>query len=217
MSLILVGCKTNNATQVIASMSGLQAGATLGGAIGSLTSRSPRGHFMGTTVGAISGAAIAAIATSPRSHPSYNVSGYSDSRSDGKNTKKIEFKKQLSSLSGLKRDVRIVNVKFLGPSGNAILSSEETATVSYDIINVTSENIPMLIPKMEFKRKSKNITVSPMQSIVDIPSGEGVRYTVTLTAGKRIKKGDNALLLYLSADDGATFTLMNELPFYTRK
>ena len=75
----------------------------------------------------------------------------------------------------------------------------------------------MLVPKMEFKHKAKNIAISPMQSIVDLPSGEGVRYTVTITAGERIKNGDNAVLLYLSADDGATFTLMNELPFETRK
>ncbi|MBE6268674.1 MAG: hypothetical protein E7092_06745 [Bacteroidales bacterium] len=213
---ILAGCATNNATQVIATMSGLQSGATLGGAIGGLTSRSPRGHFMGTTIGAISGAAIGAIATSPRRQTA-NREEYENSRSLENNKKKVEAKRTLGSLSGLKKDVRIVNVKFLGTSGGATLSSGETATVSYDIINVTSGNIPMLVPKMEFKHKAKNITISPMQSIVDLPSGEGVRYTVTITAGERIKNGDNAVLLYLSADDGATFTLMNELPFETRK
>ncbi|MBQ3121022.1 MAG: hypothetical protein IJC08_00265 [Bacteroidaceae bacterium] len=213
---ILAGCATNNATQVIATMSGLQSGATLGGAIGGLTSRSPRGHFMGTTIGAISGAAIGAIATSPRRQTA-NREEYENSRSLENKKKKVETKRTLGSLSGLKKDVRIVNVKFLGTSGGATLSSGETATVSYDIINVTSGNIPMLVPKMEFKHKAKNITISPMQSIVDLPSGEGVRYTVTITAGERIKNGDNAVLLYLSADDGATFTLMNELPFETRK
>ena len=213
---ILAGCATNNATQVIATMSGLQSGATLGGAIGGLTSRSPRGHFMGTTIGAISGAAIGAIATSPRRQTA-NREEYENSRSLENKKKKVETKRTLGSLSGLKKDVRIVNVKFLGTSGGATLSSGETATVSYDIINVTSGNIPMLIPKMEFKHKAKNITISPMQSIVDLPSGEGVRYTVTITAGEIIKNGDNAVLLYLSADDGATFTLMNELPFETRK
>lgn len=213
---ILAGCATNNATQVIATMSGLQSGATLGGAIGGLTSRSPRGHFMGTTIGAISGAAIGAIATSPRRQTA-NREEYENSRSLENKKKKVETKRMLGSLSGLKKDVRIVNVKFLGTSGGATLSSGETATVSYDIINVTSGNIPMLVPKMEFKHKAKNIAISPMQSIVDLPSGEGVRYTVTITAGERIKNGDNAVLLYLSADDGATFTLMNELPFETRK
>ena len=213
---ILAGCATNNATQVIATMSGLQSGATLGGAIGGLTSSSPRGQFMGTTIGAISGAAIGAIATSPRRQTA-NREEYENSRSLENKKKKVETKRMLGSLSGLKKDVRIVNVKFLGTSGGATLSSGETATVSYDIINVTSGNIPMLVPKMEFKHKAKNIAISPMQSIVDLPSGEGVRYTVTITAGERIKNGDNAVLLYLSADDGATFTLMNELPFETRK
>lgn len=214
---ILAGCATNNATQVIATMSGLQSGATLGGAIGGLTSRSPRGHFMGTTIGAISGAAIGAIATSPRRQPSNGREVDTVTRTHEKKAEKHNAKRRLSTLSGLKRDVRIVNVKFLGASGSDVLSSGETATVSYDIINVTPENIPMLVPKMEFKHKAKNITISPMQSIVDLPSGEGVRYTVTLTAGKRVKNGDNAILLYLSADGGATFTLMNELPFETRK
>ena len=219
---MLAGCATNNATQVMATMTGLQAGATLGGAIGGITSRSPRGHFMGTTIGAVSGAALGAIATSPRRERSYvsdertgSRSSYSDSYSRPR--RKETRRAQHAPLSGLKRDVRVTNVRFNASSGTSSLSSGEAATVSYDIINVTPVEIPLLVPKVELKRKSSRITVSPMQDIVSIPSGEGVRYTITLTAGRKIKNGDNALLFYLSSDDGSTYTLMNELPFETIK
>lgn len=213
VSSMLAGCATNNATQVMASMSGLQAGATLGGAIGGLSSGSPRGHFMGTTIGALSGAAIGAIATAPRRERSYEREATSEYGNAGRPSKRKGVGRAPATLSGLKRDIRIVNVRFIAPSNGATLTAGETATVSYDIINVTSGTVPLLVPKMEFKRKSSHITLSPMQNIVDLPSGEGVRYSVTLTAGKKMKRGDNTLMLYLSADGGKTFTLMSELPF----
>ena len=222
LSAILAGCASNNAAQVMATMTGVQAGATLGGAIGCMTSRSPRGHFMGTTIGVISGAAVGAIATSPRRERSYESdesyeprSSYSGSYSRSRRDK--GRRAQHAPLSGLKRDVRVTNVRFYASSGASSLASGETATVSYDIINVTPTEIPLLIPKVELRRKSSKITVSPMQDIVSIPSGEGVRYAITLTAGRKIKNGDNSLLFYLSSDCGDTYTLMNELPFETIK
>ena len=219
---MLAGCATNNATQVMATMTGLQAGATLGGAIGGFTSRTPRGHFMGTTIGAVSGAALGAIATSPRRERSYGSDELTDSRpsysdSYSRPKRKEPRRAQHEPLSGLKRDVRVTNVRFNASSCTSSLSSGEAATVSYDIINVTPVEIPLLVPKVELKRKSSRITVSPMQDIVSIPSGEGVRYTITLTAGRKIKNGDNTLLFYLSSDGGSTYTLMNELPFETIK
>ncbi len=217
LSSMLAGCASNNATQVMASMSGLQAGATLGGAIGGLSSRSPRGHFMGTTIGAISGAAIGAIATAPRRESSYATESRTEYSSSAEKPKRNKARRSMGALSGMRRDVRIVNVKLATSSGTSALTPGETATVSYDIINVTPNNIPLLIPKMELKRNTSGIHISPMQDIVDLPSGDGVRYSVTLTAGKKVKKGSNTLLLYLSADGGSTFTMMNELHFETRK
>ena len=222
LTAMLAGCATNNATQVMATMTGLHAGATLGGAIGGITSRSPRGHFMGTTIGAVSGAALGAIATSPRRERSYAAEERMDSRSSYSDSytrprRKESRRAQHTPLSGLKRDVRVTNVRFSASSGASSLVSGEAATVSYDIINVTPAEIPLLVPRVELQRKSSRITVSPMQDIVSIPSGEGVRYTITLTAGRKIKSGDNTLLFYLSSDGGSTYTLMNELPFETIK
>lgn len=211
--VLLAGCASSNSTQVIAAMSGLNAGATLGGAIGGLTSRTPRGYHMGTTIGALSGAAIGAIATAPRHKRN-------DRERDSYETQQPPHKGNrptFAPLSGLRRDVRVTNVLFSDASGDGVLQPGETATISYDIINVAPREIPLLIPKIELSRQAKRIHLSPMQHITNIPSGEGVRYSVTLTADTRLKRGDTQATLYLSDDDRATFTAMNNIQFSTKR
>lgn len=217
--VLLAGCASSNNTQVYAAMTGLQAGATLGGAIGGLTSRNPRGYHMGTTIGALSGAAIGAIATAPRYKRGERDRGY-DEAYDGDVTTEAPRRKgkpTFAPLSGLRRDVRVTNVTFRDSSGDGILQPGETATVSYDIINVTPWEIELLIPKIELSRQAKRIHLSPMQDITNILSSEGVRYSVTLTAGPRLKGGETELTLYLSSDGGATFTAMNTIQITTNK
>ena len=210
--VLLASCASGNSTQVFATMSGLNAGATLGGAIGGLTSHTPRGYHLGTTIGALSGAAIGAIATTPR--PKREKS-HERTVSDDTPRNRKEF--SLSALSGIRRDVRVTNVQFQDSSGDGVLQSGETATVSYDIINVTPREIELLIPKIEFNSQAKRIHISPMQHITNIPSSEGVRYSVTLKAEKRLKRGETDLTLYLSCDNGDTFTAMNTIQISTKR
>ena len=101
-------------------MSGLNAGATLGGAIGGLTSRSHRGYHMGTTIGALSGAAIGAVATMPRKkrvETTETVESY-----EAPKRKRGSFA-PTATLSGMRRDVRVTNVNVLQalPPGSFVL------------------------------------------------------------------------------------------------
>ncbi len=210
-AMLLVSCASGSSTQVFAAMSGLNAGATLGGAIGGLTSRSSRGYHMGTTIGALSGATIGVIATAPRGNKSRS------SYTDEVPRKEKKRGSSLSSLSGIRRDVRVTNVLFRGSSGDGVLRPGETATVSYDIINVTPREISLLVPRMQLSSQSKRIHISPMQNIMNISSGEGVRYSVTLTADRRLKSGDTELTFFLSCDNGASFTAMNTIRIRTKR
>ena len=207
---MLVSCSSSNSTQVFAAMSGLNAGATLGGALGGLTSRSPRGYHLGTTIGALSGAAIGAIATAPRT------------KDDGASSAPVTLQKskgnvELSALSGMRRDIRVTNVLFVDSSGDGVLSPGETATVSYDIINVSPDEVKLLVPRVQLKRQAKHIYISPMQNITNVLPAEGVRYSVTLTADARLKNSNNEVMLSLSADNGATFEKMSSIYFRTEK
>ena len=195
-------------------MSGLNAGATLGSALGGLTSRTPRGYHMGTTIGALSGAAIGIIATTPRAKSNGAESETATAADDAPRSRSTNA---LPGLSGIRRDVRVTNVIFTDSSGDGILQPGETATVSYDIINVTPYDIPLLIPRLQLSRQTKRIHISPMQNITNIPSGEGVRYSVTLTAAPRLKRGTTELTLSLSGDEGATYTAMNTIQIATNK
>lgn len=217
LATILVACSSTNASQVMATMSGLQAGATLGGAIGGMTSRSHRGYFRGTTIGAISGAAIAAISTAPRKPRAERDDNYSQYNDSPRRSKKKPATKYPSALSGLRSDVRVTNVVFRDASGDAVLQPGESATLSYDVINVTPNVIPLLLPRMELERNASHIHISPMQGITHLQPGEGVRYSVTLTADRKVKGGDTQVLFYLSSDNGATYTAMNTFQFRTKK
>lgn len=208
--LLLAGCASSNSTQVIAAVSGLNAGATLGGAIGGLTSRSARGYHMGTTIGALSGAAIGIAATTPRQKRDNN-NVVEESEVSSEYTPRRKREATFAPLSGLRRDLRVTNVHFSDASGDGTLQSGEIATISYDIINVTPNEIGRLIPEIKLSRQAKRIHISPMHNIDYIPSGEGVRYSVTLTASPRLKQGYSDITLYLSSDDAATFTAMNTL------
>ena len=70
---------------------------------------------------------------------------------------------------------------------------------------------------MELERNASHINISPMQGITHLQPGEGVRYSVTLTADRKIKGGDTQVLFYLSSDNGATYTAMNTFQFRTKK
>lgn len=215
VAMLLASCASGGSTaQVFAAMSGLNAGATLGGAIGGLTSRSPRGYHMGTTIGALSGAAIGAVATMPRKKRVETAE--SAETYEAPKRKRGSFAPS-ATLSGMRRDVRVTNVTFRDSSGDGVLQPGETATVSYDIINVTPYAINLLVPRMELSAQKKRIHISPMQNIMDVPSGEGVRYSVTLTADSRLKSGEAQLTLYLSGDEGASFTEMNAIQIRTKR
>ena len=215
VAMLLASCASGGSTaQVFAAMSGLNAGATLGGAIGGLTSRSPRGYHMGTTIGALSGAAIGAVATMPRKKRVETAE--SAETYEAPKRKRGRFSPS-ATLSGMRRDVRVTNVTFRDSSGDGVLQPGETATVSYDIINVTPYAINLLVPRMELSAQKKRIHISPMQNIMDVPSGEGVRYSVTLTADSRLKSGEAQLTLALSGDEGASFTEMNAIQIRTKR
>ena len=215
MIVLLAGCASSNSNQMYAAMSGMNVGATLGGAIGGLTSRSPRGYHKGTMIGALSGAAIGAIATSPRHKRSERE--YNDDTTPSHKPSRKGKGTQFAPLSGIRSEVRVTNVVFYDSSGDGILQPGETATVSYDIINVTPREIALLIPKIELSSQAKRIDISPMQSITNILPGEGVRYSVTLTAAPRLKSGETSLTLSLSRDNGATYTAVNTIQISTKK
>lgn len=210
--MILVGCVSGNSTQIMATMSGMNAGASLGGAIGGLSSGTPRGHFMGTTIGALSGAAIGAIVTSPS-----NAKKSGETYSETVKKEKKSNQSRISSLTGLRRDVRVTNVVFKDNSGDALLQRGELAVISYDIVNVTPDNIEELLPKLEVKGQTSHIKISPMKRITNLSSGEGVRYTITIMADDKLRNSETSLLFYLSDDNGKTYTEMNTLYVETKK
>ena len=125
----------------------------------------------------------APMATAPMSNasPSQSVDAsrveqiYGKAKSDGKLT--------------------IRNVRFADSNGDGMLSGEEIGRVSFEIYNETDAPIYNFDPSVVEAEANKRICISPSVRVENIMPGQGLRYTATVKADRRIKDGEIRLLV----------------------
>ncbi len=203
--VLLTGCVTQNSRQLSGTLVGMQLGSTLGRAVGFATG-DYGGSLTGAAIGAVAGAAVGNMINAPKSveeAPS-SVSGsaptkLSKSKSRGQKGRK-QIEQALAEASSTGAAVSVDNVLFEGEYGSDILRRGETARLSFDIINASDGTLALVEPLVECS--NKNIEISPMVAIENIAPGEGVRYSVSLTA-PRLKNGTATIIIKLSVDKGA--------------
>lgn len=120
----------------------------------------------------------APMSTAPSSH-SVDASRveqiYGNAKSDGKLT--------------------IRNVRFADSNGDGILSGDEIGQVSFEIYNETAAPIYNFDPSVVEAEANKRIYISPSVRVENIMPGQGLRYTATVKADRRIKDGEIRLLV----------------------
>lgn len=120
----------------------------------------------------------APMSTAPSSH-SVDASRveqiYGNAKSDGKLT--------------------IRNVRFADSNGDGMLSGEEIGQVSFEIYNETAAPIYNFDPSVVEAEANKRIYISPSVRVENIMPGQGLRYTATVKADRRIKDGEIRLLV----------------------
>lgn len=125
----------------------------------------------------------APMATAPMSNasPSQSVDAsrveqiYGKAKSDGKLT--------------------IRNVRFADSNGDGMLSGDEIGQVSFEIYNETDAPIYNFDPSVVEAEANKRIYISPSVRVENIMPGQGLRYTATVKADRRIKDGEIRLLV----------------------
>ena len=125
----------------------------------------------------------APMATAPMSNasPSQSVDAsrveqiYGNAKSDGKLT--------------------IRNVRFADSNGDGLLSGDEIGHVSFEIYNETDAPIYNFDPSVVEAEANKRIYISPSVRVENIMPGQGLRYTATVKADRRIKDGEIRLLV----------------------
>lgn len=89
----------------------------------------------------------------------------------------------------------IRNVRFADSNGDGVLSGDEISQVSFEIYNETDAPIYNFDPSVVEAEANKRIYISPSVRVENIMPGQGLRYTATVKADRRIKDGEIRLLV----------------------
>ena len=89
----------------------------------------------------------------------------------------------------------IRNVRFADSNGDGMLSGDEIGHVSFEIYNETDAPIYNFDPSVVEAEANKRIYISPSVRVENIMPGQGLRYTATVKADRRIKDGEIRLLV----------------------
>ena len=89
----------------------------------------------------------------------------------------------------------IRNVRFADSNGDGMLSGDEIGRVSFEIYNETDAPIYNFDPSVVEAEANKRIYISPSVRVENIMPGQGLRYTATVKADRRIKDGEIRLLV----------------------
>lgn len=179
--LLNTSCATQNAGAV---MTGAAIGNNVGGTIGGLIGDGSagrhgafRGSSIGSLIGTVAGAVIANEMTKPR---------------EQKQEDKVQIQRRPSSsqvqhLSGAQLKVR--NIRFIDSGRNQTINSEETCKIIFEVVNEGNRVVHNVVPIVEEVSGMKKLYISPSTMVERIAPNDGIRYTATLEAGKRIKTG----------------------------
>lgn len=94
----------------------------------------------------------------------------------------------------------IRNVRFADSNADGMLSGDEIGHVSFEIYNETAAPIYNFDPSVVEAEANKRIYISPSVRVENIMPGQGLRYTATVKADRRIKDGEIRLLVSAQKD-----------------
>ena len=206
-AMLLSSCSTTES----GASNGAFFGSILGSAIGGITG-GYRGSDIGTIVGMAGGAVVgAAIGQASekeeqRKYDEYIRRGNDQSGFDPNNggddriVMEEEVPSQTVTLDELKRmegfnvnineSIQLRHEDFSDANGDGFITPGEECKVSFEIMNNSDVEIFDVIPTVIETTGNKHIHISPTVRIESIRPHQGVRYTATVLADKRLKDGN---------------------------
>lgn len=188
-------------------VTGGEFGHVIGSAIGGI-SGGWRGHHMGSLIGtvggAVAGAAIGAAIENANNRP-YEQDMQGDDRIVFDEEPGIYPQDNMAAadmpstndhrsvkLSDLTRKIPIELRKatFIGANHDGAIVAGEECTVMFEIMNNTQKTIYNVYPLVEDVTGNKHVKVSPNLRVESIAPHQGIRYTATILADKRLKEGE---------------------------
>lgn len=185
----------------------VQAGASIGGLLGAIIGDRVGGYngsAIGSIVGTVAGAAVGNAVTTPKNTED---EGYYN-----------EYEPMLEPETAPMQEssLRIKNIRFIDDNRNQIIDADENSKIIFEIFNEGDGNVYDIIPDIAEVSGMKHLRISPAATIRVLQPGERVRYTATVSAGKKLKNG-SATFVIRACDDTGNCSPEREFSITTQK
>lgn len=87
-------------------------------------------------------------------------------------------------------DIELRHATIADADGNGVLVRGEECTVMFEVMNNTLAVVTDIFPFVENVTANKHVKVSPNLRVESIPPYQGIRYTATIRADKKLKDGE---------------------------
>ena len=205
-AMLLSSCSTTES----GASNGAFFGSIIGSAIGGI-SGGHRGSDIGTLVGMAGGAVVgAAIGQASEKAEQRKYDEYMRRRADSgfdpnnggddrivmetevpSNTVSLDELKNMTGYNvNINESIQLRHENFTDANGDGNISPGEECKVSFEIMNNSDVEIFNVIPTVIETTGNKHIHISPTVRVESIKPHQGVRYTATILADKRLKDGN---------------------------
>ena len=205
-AMLLSSCSTTES----GASNGAFFGSIIGSAIGGI-SGGHRGSDIGTLVGMAGGAVVgAAIGQASEKAEQRKYDEYMRRRTDSgfdpnnggddrivmetevpSNTVSLDELKNMTGYNvNINESIQLRHENFTDADGDGNISPGEECKVSFEIMNNSDVEIFNVIPTVIETTGNKHIHISPTVRVESIKPHQGVRYTATILADKRLKDGN---------------------------
>ena len=108
------------------------------------------------------------------------------------------------------------NVRFIDKNRDGCISPGEECSVQMEIMNNSDLEIFNVTPQVTETTGCKHLFISPSVRVESIKPHNGIRYTATVLAGKRLKSGQVVIRVALADNDGKTM-ISQDIPVQTKR
>ena len=113
--------------------------------------------------------------------------------------------------------IQLRNVSFVDADGNGEIQPEEECKVSFEIMNNSDVEIFDVVPTVIEVSGNKHIHISPGIRVESIKPHQGVRYSATVKADKRLKDGNAVIRVAVAQGQNDITSQVMEFNITTRR
>ncbi|GAE16974.1 hypothetical protein JCM6292_3495 [Bacteroides pyogenes JCM 6292] len=201
-ALLLSGCASGRMCNPAAIGVGASIGGNIGGAVGGIIGESEggwrggyRGSAIGTIVGTVAGAAIGHVMTAPK-EDRIEERGYTP-----------EVVERYPSAQHAVSHLKLRKLRFIDDNRNHVIDAGENCKIIFEVMNEGDRPVYNIVPVVETVGKVRYIGISSTVMIEEILPGEGIKYTATVYAGKKLKDGEVLFRVAVAQEDGKIYDI----------